>query len=191
MSAINAYSFHWLESLDQKAKNEIFQLTNVIIQETNTIGFCKTLSKSQGMKMLSSLDQELKMGTKHLLILRKGSLLIGHALVSPNKLPNCRHRAEISRVMVHPNHRSYLLLLYGLQQLIKKSKKLGICSLELDVRAYTSLSRLWQKLGFEIIGENPDYVKIGIQTFKGFYMRQSITELESSVLHEISTQNSL
>lgn len=182
MHNVGKYSFSWLNSLDHSTKREIFFLTNAIIQETNTIGFHKPLLNQEAMQMLSSLGRDLRERKKHLLLIRNNDMsLIGHAILSQNTLPNCLHRAEISRAMVHPQHRSYSLLHCGLQQILKKSKELGIFSLELDVRAYTSLSRLWKFLGFEIIGENPDYARINGKVLKGFYMRQSIENLKKLI----------
>lgn len=182
MHNLNKCSFYWLNSLDLSTKKEIFFLTNIIIQETNTIGFYKPLLNQDAMQMLSALNQDLKERKKHLLAIRNDDMtLVGHAVLSQNTLPNCLHRAEISRAMVHPQYRSYSLLRCGLQQILKKSEELGILSLELDVRAYTSLSRLWKLLGFEIIGENPDYARINGNTLKGFYMRQSVENLKKLI----------
>lgn len=178
------YTFCWVSALTHVEKRNILSLLNLIINRTNTLGFQTPLSVKLGMKMLSSINQEIKNKRMHLLLLKNGisQNVIGHLLLVQNKLPNCIHRAEISRVMIHPEWRDGFFLKEGFTLLVKKCQELKISSLELDVRAHTPLSRLWRRWGFEIIGENPDYVRIKGQSLSGFYMRQNVDKLKEKLL---------
>lgn len=171
--------FEWPEFLNKETKKEIFSLMNCIIEKENTLGFLSPLRGKDGRKILAGLQQDILEKKKHLLLIRNEKFhLIGHLILTPNSLPNCAHRGEISRVMVHPKSRCFSLILAGLREVIRKCDTLKVCSIELDVRANTLISKLWERLGFEIIGIHPDYVRINGYTERGIYMRQSILELK-------------
>ena len=180
------YSFSWVPFLSLKQKKEILFLMNHVIYQTDTLGFQNILSFAEGMRLISHLNSAIKNKSQYLLLVRHTptNTLIGHVVLAHNQLPNCFHRAEIFRAIVHPDHRHLLLLKKGLYYILEKCHTLNISSLELDVRVGSPLSRLWKMFGFEIMGENPDYARINGQSMKGFYMRQSLENLKKYAFHD-------
>ena len=178
----NLVDFSWVSSLNQKDRKEILELMQIVIKSQGAIGFPAPLPTEEGERLMSQLNQDIKKYVKHLLVIRnEKKIIVGQAILTQNCLPNCAHRAEVSRAMIHPSYRGLGLVKKGLQAVIKKCEELKIESIELDVRARTSLSRLWEQIGFQIIGENPDYVRINQKVIAGFYMRQSINELKRNL----------
>jgi GNAT superfamily N-acetyltransferase len=71
--------------------------------------------------------------------------------------PNQPHRAEIGKMMTHPLHRgcgAATALLIAAERLAQKR---GRSLLTLDTAAEDGASRLYEKMGYTLAGEIPDY----------------------------------
>ena len=99
--------FEWQTHLSLEKQRDIFKLMNLVLEKEDTIGFPGPLSEADGMKVVGELAHGVANGSKHLLLLYETDTkrLIGHLILTPSSLPNCRHTAEISRVFVHPDCR--------------------------------------------------------------------------------------
>lgn len=172
--------YDWPKTLDQNVQSEILTLMNKVLEKEDTIGFPGPLSEEEGESVIDSLASSVATGSKHLLLMREQNTdrIVGHLILSPSNLPNCRHVAEISRVFVHPEYRGVTSIRIGMREVLARCENIGIDTITLDVRANTRIHKLWQALGFDTIGIMQDYARVNGKSYAGCYMYQSISVLK-------------
>ncbi|WP_128563075.1 GNAT family N-acetyltransferase [Methylobacterium crusticola] len=99
----------------------------------------------------------LRRGERRLLVARDGGRLVGTAQVGLAAPPNGRHRAEITKVLVHPGHRRR-----GLgRDLMRAAEAVAVAAgrrlLILDTRQDDAGEALYRALGFAVTGVVPGY----------------------------------
>lgn len=172
--------YDWPTELDDKVQSEIFLLMNLVLENEDTIGFPGPLTEEEGKSVIGNLARSVLSGDKHLLLMRELEThrIVGHLILSPSSLPNCRHVAEISRVFVHPEYRGVASIRFGMREVLACCERIGIESITLDVRANTRIHKLWQVLGFDTIGIMQDYARVNGKSHAGCYMYQSTEVLK-------------
>lgn len=172
--------FDWPSQLSNETQREIFHLMNMVLEKEDTIGFPGPLSESEGSSIIRGVAEAVADGKKHLLLLREEAShrVVGHLILTPSALPNCRHVAEISRVFVHPEYRGVASIRIGMREVVQKCDRIGVEVITLDVRANTRIHKLWQALGFDTIGIMQDYARVNGQSFAGCFMYQSVSVLK-------------
>lgn len=175
----------WPRKLTPELQESILNLTNTILEKEDTIGFSAPLNAQQGSSEIARLSKAVASGDIHLLLLQKIDTgnVIGHLILTPSKLPNCRHIAEISRAMVHPEYRGFSAILLGMYEVLHKCQALNIDVIQLDVRANTRIHRLWEGLGFRTIGLMEDYARINGESYSGCFMYQHVKLLQERFLN--------
>lgn len=83
--------------------------------------------------------------------------LLGTVQLITNMPPNQPHRAEIAKLLVHPNARrlgiARALMLHAIEQAVKLNKTL----ITLDTTTGSHAETLYQSVGFNVAGIIPDY----------------------------------
>lgn len=168
----------WPTQVDESMQTELADLMNRVLLRETTLGFPGPLPRSEALALMKQTAEAVASGAKHLLIFRTPeNKIIGHVLFTQNRLPNCRHIGEVSRVFIDPAHRGVHIITLGLGEVIEKAEALDIDTIQLDVRAHTPIHRLWQSLGFAAIGIMKDYARVNGQSFDGCFMYQRVAEL--------------
>ena len=153
---------------------------NKVLETETTIGFGGPLSTEEGMRWMASTARAVASGDKHVLLFRDiDNKVVGHVLLTPNALPNCRHIGEISRTFVDADYRGVSVIRMGLRSVLDRADLLGIETIQLDVRAGTRIAKLWQALGYEVIGTMRDYARVDGESFDGLFMYQKVSVLRS------------
>jgi ribosomal protein S18 acetylase RimI-like enzyme len=104
------------------------------------------------------------------------------AILTLNRMPNCRHRAELSKGVVHPDYRGKNFVQLGFRALLLRAEQLGIEQLVLDVREGCRAHALWQRFGFVSFGVLEDYARIDGKSHRGHFMVQSVASLRALIL---------
>jgi len=174
----------WPQLLYPELKDQVLELTNLILEKEDTIGFPGPLSEDEGLAEMELLAEAIESGDKNLLLLqhKETEQIIGHLILSQSKLPNCTHIAEISRTMVHPEFRGFSAILLGMYEVLSKCTELGVDVIQLDVRANTRIHRLWEGLGFRSIGIMEDYARVNGKSYSGCFMYQHVDQLRERFL---------
>lgn len=168
----------WLDDFPVTLQEQVLDLMNEVLSKETTIGFPGPLSYTEGMRWMAGTARALAAKDKHLLLFRSiDDEVVGHVLMTPSALPNCRHIAEISRTFVHPDYRGVSVIRMGLRSVLEKAESLNIDVIQLDVRAGTRIAKLWQALGFQVIGKMEDYARVNGESFAGLFMYQHVKEL--------------
>ncbi|MBO9411928.1 MULTISPECIES: N-acetyltransferase [unclassified Ruegeria] len=94
-----------------------------------------------------------------LFAVRNAQHVLGTVQLIPAKMPNQPHRADVAKLLVHPNARRQGLGRALMAALEERAAQLGRNVLVLDTRSSDPSLRLYQSLGFQIAGEIPNYCR--------------------------------
>lgn len=83
----------------------------------------------------------------------------GTVQLIPAAMPNQPHRADVAKLLVHPDARRRGLGRALMAALQNRAIELGRTTLVLDTRSSDPSRLLYQTLGFEIAGEIPNYCR--------------------------------
>lgn len=83
--------------------------------------------------------------------------LVGTGQLDLDRMPNQPHRAEVCKLMVHPDFRRRGIAKGLMLALEEKALELGKGLLTLDTRTGDSAEPLYLSLGYKIVGQIPDF----------------------------------
>lgn len=86
-----------------------------------------------------------------------GELLVGTVTLLLDSPPNQPHRAEIAKMMTRPSHRGRGIASTLMRTAEDLARQHGRTLLVLDTAADEGASGLYERLGFTLAGEIPDY----------------------------------
>jgi len=105
----------------------------------------------------------LARGNKLMLIARNDAgQIIGTGQLNPGTLPNQRHRAEVSKLMVDPAARRQGIARAIMAALEARAVALGLRLLTLDTRSDDAAEPLYLSLGYKAAGRIPGYAQNAI-----------------------------
>lgn len=101
----------------------------------------------------------LSAGTRTLLIAHERNRVAGSVQLDCDTPPNQPHRAEITKLMVHPDDRRRGIARALMAQIETVAKRRGRRLITLDTRTGDAAEPLYQSLGYHIAGIIPDYCR--------------------------------
>lgn len=174
-------TIRWVTEFDKKIAAGIISLVNLAIHDGGTLGFSNLLEQQESEDLLESMRHRVNAGEAHVLIGTSESTPVMLAVLSLNGMHNCRHRAEISKGIIHPQFRGRRLVMFGLQKIVERAEIFGISQLVLDVRENSRAHALWERMGFSTYGVLDDYARFDGERFRGHFMVQSVASLRARV----------
>ena len=98
-------------------------------------------------------------GRRHLFIATLNGRAVATIQLDHNFMPNQAHRCEVAKLLVHPDHRGLGIAGRLLAVLENRARGLGKTLITLDTRSGDTAQRLYQRHGFLVAGEIPDYCR--------------------------------
>ena len=98
-------------------------------------------------------------GTRLLLVARKRGRIAGSVQLNYDTPPNQPHRAEVSKLLVHPDFRRQGIAKALMADLERRASRLGRSLLTLDTRTGDSAEPLYASLGYQTVGVIPGYCR--------------------------------
>jgi ribosomal protein S18 acetylase RimI-like enzyme len=98
-------------------------------------------------------------GTLLLLVARNGGSITGSVQLDYDMPPNQRHRAEVRKLLVHPECRRRGLARLLMVELERRAGGLGRSLLTLDTRTGDKAEPLYASLGYQTAGTIPGYCR--------------------------------
>ena len=169
--------FSWHLNLSDDHANSIIELYNDVAKQESIIGYTSALNAGQATAIIKQLHEDLANKSKAIMLIKNEVSIIGMALLGISSMPNCKHRAEISKGIIHSKYRHQGLLPLALLEIANYSQSIGVIQLELDVRAGTRSEEIWRKAGFIEYGRLPNYARPETEYEEGIYMYQSTDAL--------------
>lgn len=169
--------YRWITTLDEHSGRALLELYDDALSSGTYLGYPEPIEPSERVSVVHRLNEAL--GERRILLfgIYSGERLVGTAILTPNKLPNCKHIAEISKGAIHSELRARGILPDALLHVAERARLEGCDMLTLDVRAGTEPHSIWSRLGFKEYGILHDYARVNGESFSGAYMYQYTDEL--------------
>jgi ribosomal protein S18 acetylase RimI-like enzyme len=180
-------SCHWISSLDVYTARSVVALVDSASGDGGTLGYPAPMTEAEAEDFIFSLQRRVAAGEAHVLVGWVGHRMAFMVVLSPSGMANCRHRAELSKGVVHPEFRGRHLVERALCEILAKAEALRVEQLVLDVREGCRAHRLWQHHGFETFGVLEDYARVEGTTHRGHFMVQSVAALRARLQARRST----
>lgn len=101
----------------------------------------------------------LRDGGLTLLAVRCGDAIAGTVQLDCATMPNQTHRADVCKLLVHPDHRRQGLARALMTEVERLAREAGRTLLTLDTRTGDPAQRLYEGLGFQVAGMIPGYAR--------------------------------
>lgn len=168
--------FTWLSSLNALELEAIRGLLNATIERDDVVGFVSPIASADHPYLLG-LRHAVNTGAIACLAGFDGGSLVGMIHVKKDGQPNCRHRAELCKCMIHPRYRGRGILQQGLKHLLEYCRRENLEVVTLDVRKGSRAEVFWRRLGFIEYGSLPDYARVDSQPLAGSFLWASVERL--------------
>ena len=96
-------------------------------------------------------------GTRLLLVAQRGGSIAGSVRLDYDTPPNQPHRAEVSKLLVHPDFRRQGIARALMAELEREAIRLGRSLITLDTRTGDNAEPLYASLGYRTVGVIPGY----------------------------------
>lgn len=101
----------------------------------------------------------LAAGGLMMLVARMGGRIVGTVQLDHDTMPNQRHRAEVRKLLVHPDARRKGVATALMRAIEADARRLGRTLLTLDTRTGDGAEPLYLGLGYKIAGRIPDFCR--------------------------------
>ncbi|MFZ4834828.1 GNAT family N-acetyltransferase [Rouxiella sp. Mn2063] len=127
------------------------------VEQGASVGFILPFSKQQAQVFWHKLLPAFASGEKRLLVARLHGKIVGTVQLVVGAPANGKHRAEVSKLLVHPEARRQGIA----KQLMQRIETLALIEekslLVLDTDTHGSAVALYEGLGYQLAGVIPDY----------------------------------
>jgi ribosomal protein S18 acetylase RimI-like enzyme len=106
-----------------------------------------------------SVRPNVEAGTRLLLVARRGDRIAGSVQLDYDTPPNQPHRAEVRKLLVHPDLRRQGIAQRLMAELERRAPALGRTLLTLDTRSGDKAEPLYAGLGYQTVGVIPDFCR--------------------------------
>lgn len=171
----------WLDEISNQTGDGILRVMNQVLKYESTIGFPGPLDAVSGQSIIANLNEDVKARRSHVLVAEQGDTVVGQVILTPHRLPNCKHLVELSRGIIDPSFRGAGLALSAFREIAKKCDEIGGEVIYLDVRAGTVAAELWKSFGFLPFGKLADYARVNGRGYQGLYMSQKVSSLKETL----------
>lgn len=140
--------------------HELAALLHACVHDGASIGFVLPFSMTDAEAFwIKKVLPRLQSGTLVLLVARQDRQIAGSAQLDCDTPPNQLHRAEVRKLLVHPDFRRRGIAKALMAILERHASQLGRSLLTLDTRSGDAAEPLYASLGYQIAGVIPDYCR--------------------------------
>lgn len=179
-------SVEWVTTFSPEVARSIIDLVNSATVVGGTLGYSKPMSHSEAERFIDSLEYRVSGGDAHVLMGHCNAKAVFFVILGVNHMPNCRHRAELSKGVVRPDFRGRRLVELALRHIVLRAEQIGIEQLVLDVREDSRAYLLWKRFGFMTYGVLEDYARANSGIYRGHFMVQTVDGLRKRFLSELT-----
>lgn len=151
------------ENISATQANEILPELGDVLQECirdgASVGFTNPEDRLAIDRFWKDKVYSLASRDCELFIARDNDNLVATVIINYCGIPNGRHRAEISKLLVHPHARRKGIAKRLMNQAEQRAWANGISLLVLDTRSGDVASDLYRSLGWQTAGSIPSYAK--------------------------------
>ncbi|WP_271951879.1 GNAT family N-acetyltransferase [Ruegeria faecimaris] len=142
------------------ALDDLTEILHACVHDGASIGFIQPFPSDDAQRYWQShVWPNIQTGAAEIFVYRDGERIVGTAQLVPAAMPNQAHRADVSKLLVHPRARRRGIGRALMATVEARARELGRSLLVLDTRSTDPSLLLYQSLGFEIAGEIPNYCR--------------------------------
>lgn len=134
------------------------QLLHACVADNASVGFVQPFSPAAAAGFWQGLAAPVAAGERIMLLARAQGRIVGTVQLIPAGMPNGLHRAEVAKLLVHPDARRQGIARTLMMQVEQQARARGTRLLVLDTRSGDAAEQLYLSLGYHISGQIPDYV---------------------------------
>lgn len=151
--------YRWLDgAAAEQAQAQLCHVLAACVADGASIGFISQAATPMH-RFWQGVSESVACGEKQLLVAYHKGTIIGTVLLCLDMPANGTHRAEIAKLLVHPNARRQGIARALLQQAEARAKAEGRWLLVLDTRTGDNAEPLYLEQGWQIAGRIPDYAQ--------------------------------
>lgn len=124
-----------------------------------SVGFLPPLTEEQGLGYWQGIETELAAGRRRLWVAFEQHHLVGALQLALCTKANGRHRAEVEKLMVHSHVRGKGVGRALMAAMEQGARDKGRTLLVLDTRVGDVASSLYRQLGYQEVGQIPDFAR--------------------------------
>lgn len=146
---------------------ELAELLIACVAAGASVSFLAPLAPADARRFWRSVLTRARRGEVDGLLALEDGRLAGCVFLVLATPANQQHRAEVTKLLVHPRHRNKGIgaaLMRGLEDLARRH---GRSLLTLDTAEGTAGERLYVRLGYRTAGVIPDYARLDADRFSG------------------------
>ena len=136
---------------------QLVTLLQDAVNDGASIGFLRPLSADIAQRFWHGVISDVNQGSRLLLILRDGSMVVGSIQLGLCLKPNGLHRAEVQKLLVHTSARRQGHARLLMSAIESEARAAGRTLLYLDTEPDQPAEALYRKLGWSVAGAIPDY----------------------------------
>jgi len=136
---------------------ELAALLRACVGDGASIGFLLPMREGEAEAFWRDQGPALREGSRRVLVVRRGGRILGTGALALAGMPNGRHRAEVAKVMVHPEARRQGIGRAIMLALEERARTAGRSLLLLDTRSGDGGEALYRSLGWVPFGQVPGY----------------------------------
>jgi acetyltransferase len=138
-------------------KQNLISLLMSCVEHGASIGFITPFAELEARQYWDSVAFDMQRGVRILLIATQDEQIIGTVQLSLSEKKNGLHRAEIEKLMVHPDARKQGIAKKLMHQVEAVAQKLARSLLILDTQTDSLAYQLYLNLGYQRVGEIPGF----------------------------------
>ena len=139
------------------ALEDLTEVLHATVMDGASVGFVAPFSRDEARAFWEGLLPALRRGGRVMWGVRQNGRIVGTVQLVLEGMPNQVHKAEVSKMLVHPAYRRQGIARALMLALLARAGAEGRRLLVLDTRSGDVAQPLYAALGFEVGGEIPDY----------------------------------
>ncbi len=144
----------------ESVAHDLADILHACVHDGASVGFILPFSKEAALGYWQdNVFPALRSGVTDLFVARVEGRVVGPVQLISATMPNQPHRADVAKLLVHPDARRRGLGRTLMQALEARASDLGKTLLVLDTRSSDPSLVLYQGMGFQIAGEIPGYCR--------------------------------
>ncbi|WP_459614821.1 N-acetyltransferase family protein [Bordetella sp. 2513F-2] len=138
---------------------ELAEVLQACVAAGASVGFVLPFDLAAAAAFWRGLVPSAEEGERRVLVARRGPRIVGTAQLLPSHMPNGRHRAEVAKVLVHPQARRLGIATALMRAVERLAVADGRSLLVLDTVPGTPAEALYRSLGYRPAGIIPAYAE--------------------------------